>query len=338
MIAYLVPPVARQLNTALLLFPDRAQFQTWFTQVNDYLDRLPPETQTQIDEGINQALNSLRENITGYIRNTVEFMVNTVLGTLNTVTFLIGFIVIPFWLFFVLLDLDAGIKAVNRLIPAGFRRDFWSILQIFNRIIGNYFRGQLFLGIIIFFATYLGLIFLSMIGVEGIQFELLLALFAGFMELVPFIGPLLGAIPAIIVGAFHSWESALAILILYVIIQQVEGNVLVPRIVGDSVNIHPAMVMVLVVLLAPLGLIWLIIAVPATAILRDVYLYIYGRFQDPPKPAGLLPGDSEPVELTLLTPKDDDGDQEPISTPAEIEAVAAKVDTAAGDEPKDESS
>ncbi len=295
-IGFVVPPLIRQLNNLLQLLPNTEQIERWLTALDDYIRSLPAETQAFIDEGFQNAVESLRSNIMGYIRGTINFLISTVFNVLGTVTFLIGFVVVPFWLFFVLNDQKQAVQALDRLLPEGIRTDFWAIIRLVNHIIGSYFRGQLVLASIIFGAVFLGLNFLSLIGVGGIQFVLLLAVFAGFMELIPIIGPILSAVPAIIVGLFHSWESALAILILFLIIQQVEGNLLVPRIVGDSVNIHPALVMILVIILAPLGIAWLIVAVPLVAVFRDIYRYVYGRFSKPRRPAGLLPDEPLPAE------------------------------------------
>jgi predicted PurR-regulated permease PerM len=115
------------------------------------------------------------------------------------------------------------------------------------------------------------------------------------MELIPYIGPTLAAVPAIIIGMLHSWESAVFITLMYLVIQQIEGNLLIPRIVGETVNIHPAILMVVLLALAQFGFIWIVVSAPLAAILRDIFLYVYGRVNDPPRPAGLLPGD-EPIE------------------------------------------
>ncbi|MCB0170604.1 MAG: AI-2E family transporter [Anaerolineae bacterium] len=288
-IAFLIPPLIGQLSNLLQSLPDSEQLQQYMAALSNYLDKLPTEYRQVIDDGINDALISLRSNVLGYVRGLISLGINAVLSVVNTFTFLLGFVVIPFWLFFVLIDIEPGKKAVNQMIPAQLRTDFWSVLTIINRVIGSYFRGQLILGTVIFFAVFIGLTFLEWIGIEGIRFKLLLAVFAGFMELIPFIGPILGSIPAIIVGLFHSWETGLAIALLFLVIQQLEGNILVPRVVGDSVSIHPAIVMMLVIVLAPFGLIWLIVAVPVVAIIRDIYLYIYGRLSKPPLPAGHMP-------------------------------------------------
>ncbi len=290
----LVPALISQLNSLLQGLPTTVQFEQWIASLEEYISTLPEGTRVFINEGFQQALVMLRNNVVTYIRSTINFLVNTGLGVVSTVTFLIGFVVIPFWLFFVLMDLQSAAQSVDRVVPRWLHADFWAILRISDRIISRYFRGQLLLGIIIAVAVYSGLTIMKLFGVEGIQYELLLALIAGFMELIPIIGPILGAVPAVIVGLFHSWQTGLAIALMFLIIQQIEGNILVPRVVGDSVNIHPALVMMLIIVLTPLGIIWLILAVPMTAVIRDIYRYIYGRFGKPRRPAGLLPDEPFP--------------------------------------------
>jgi predicted PurR-regulated permease PerM len=294
-IAFLLPPLIRQLNTLLQLIPSTPQIEQWLTQLDDYIKTLPKDTQAFINDGIQSVIETLRNNVTSVIRNTISFTISTVLNILGTVTFLIGFVVIPFWLFFVLNDQEIAIKSLNKLLPDWLRTDFWAVIRLTDSIIGSYFRGQLLLASIIFVAVFIGLNGLRLAGVEGIQFVLLLSVFAGLMELIPIIGPILSAIPAITLGLFHSWESALIIGILFLIIQQLEGNLLVPRIVGNSVKIHPALVMMLVIILAPLGIAWLVVAVPMVAVGRDIYRYVYGRFSKPSRPAGLLPDEELPA-------------------------------------------
>lgn len=309
-VAYVVPPLVDQLTSLLQLLPNSTQLQQGLQAFGDYLETLPEDARIAIEESIADALAGLQNNVVDYISGVINFAINAVLSIVNTFAFLLGFVVIPFWLYFVLADLDAGKKALNQLLPRWLRTDFWAVLSIINRVIGSYFRGQLILGTIIFVAVFIGLYILEWAGFEGIRFKLLLAFFAGFMELIPFIGPILGAVPAIIVGLFHSWQTALAIALLFLLIQQVEGNLLVPRVVGDSVNIHPAIVMMLVIVLAPLGLLWLIIAVPAVAIIRDVYLYTYGRLSKPPLPAGQLtqPSVSQPTTDSIKPPPSESQD------------------------------
>ncbi|MCC7352221.1 MAG: AI-2E family transporter, partial [Anaerolineae bacterium] len=96
-------------------------------------------------------------------------------------------------------------------------------------------------------------------------------------------GPILGLIPALLVATIQSPLLGLWTLILYLAIQQIENLILVPRISGAAVQLHPALIMVVLVLGSEMaGLVGLILAVPLTAILRDLFKYLYLRFQDEP--------------------------------------------------------
>jgi hypothetical protein len=86
------------------------------------------------------------------------------------------------------------------------------------------------------------------------------------------------------------------VLALYILIQQLENSLLVPRIVGESVGIHPAVLMIVLVLCTQvLGFFWIILAAPIAAVLRDVFRYVHGRLSNPPRPAGVLPDEPLPA-------------------------------------------
>ncbi len=112
----------------------------------------------------------------------------------------------------------------------------------------------------------------------GVPFFAVLGLIAGIFEILPFVGPIIGAIPAILVAVIERPILGLWTLILFIVIQQVENAVLVPRISGKAVELHPALiVLVLIIGSQVAGLTGAILAVPVTAILRDVFKYLYLR-------------------------------------------------------------
>jgi predicted PurR-regulated permease PerM len=290
-LAYLTAPLSDQIRRLFGSLPNSDSVDSWLAQIELLYANLPPEWRPVIDDGINQFLAFLRTNVAGYLRTTFTFLLTTTFSLINTATFLFGFLVVPFWLFFVMNDYHKGTKAVDRLLASWLRADFWAVLRIVDRIFSKYIRGQLLLGVIIAIAAYLGLTILKFAGVGGIQYELLLALIAGVTELVPLIGPVIGAIPAVILGFTDSWQSGLAILALYIAIQQLENNFLVPRVQGESIEIHPAVLSAALVALSQFGFLWLVLAAPLVAIIRDLFRYLYGRLGDPPSPAGVIPGD-----------------------------------------------
>jgi predicted PurR-regulated permease PerM len=117
----------------------------------------------------------------------------------------------------------------------------------------------------------------------GVPFAPVLGLIAGIFEVLPNIGPYLGAIPAILVALATNPVSAIWVAVAFLAIQMIENLVLVPRISGQSVKLHPALVMMVLVIGGQLAGFWgMLIAVPVTAVIRDVFLYLYLRLLDEP--------------------------------------------------------
>jgi predicted PurR-regulated permease PerM len=153
------------------------------------------------------------------------------------------------------------------------------VLSILAGVGGSWVRGQLILGAAVFAATVIGLTILTFIGFSEFgSFTLILALIAGVLEWFPIIGPVVAAIPAVLIGLSISPAAALAAVILYTAIQQVENHLLVPKVMGDAVDLHPAVIiMSLVVGAALFGIGGAILAAPVVAIGRDLYRYTFRR-------------------------------------------------------------
>jgi predicted PurR-regulated permease PerM len=295
--AFLVPPLVEQFGQLIRALPDLPTIQRWVALViaeyEQILSNLPEEMSAQVRDVLSgmvaQAANTLRTNFISYLQGVGTFLVDSLLSVANTVSFLLGFFLIPFWLFYVLMDQRAGRASLHQLLPAWLRTDFWTVASIVDYDFSGYLRGQLILGLIVGTAAGVGLTILNLLGME-VPYVLLLAVIAGVTELIPIIGPIIGSVPAIILGFIDSPTTGLAVLILYVAIQQLENNFLVPRIVGESVGLHPAVLMVLLVVCAQVfGLLGAILSAPLGAVSRDVFGYLYGRLSEPPRPAGLLP-------------------------------------------------
>jgi putative heme transporter len=165
----------------------------------------------------------------------------------------------------------------------GYRRDAERMLRQFGRIWSAYLRGQVILGLIIFLVVWLGLALL------GVQNSLALGLLSGLLEFIPILGPIIGAAAAIIVAFFQpetlgqlsSWEYAGVVLIFMLIVQQLENSILVPRIVGESLELHPLIVIVGVFMGSSLaGILGAILAAPVVATLKLVGIYAWRKMFD----------------------------------------------------------
>ncbi|WP_129672099.1 AI-2E family transporter [Candidatus Chloroploca sp. Khr17] len=306
--AFLVPPLVDQVGQLIRAIPDIQVIQRWVTTVIDEYEQLlanlpegmRDQVRNSVTEIIAQAATTLRTNFISYVQDIGNFLIDSVFSVVNTVSFLLGFFLIPFWLFYVLMDQREGRDKLDQFLPRWIRTDFWTVLTIIDYDFSGYLRGQLLLGAAVGSAAGVGLLALNLVGFE-IPYVLLLAVIAGVTELVPIIGPILGSIPAILLGFLDSPTTGIAVLILYVVIQQLENNFLVPRIVGDSVGLHPAVLMILLVVGAQVfGIIGAILSAPVGAVARDIFSYVYGRLQEPPRAAGLLPKRMHLAGMPLL--------------------------------------
>lgn len=170
----------------------------------------------------------------------------------------------------------------------GYRHDAERLMQEFGRVWSAYLRGQVILGLVIFLVVWLGL------SALGVQNALALGILSGLLEFVPILGPVIGAGAAVVVAYFQpanymglpAWQFALAVLALMFLIQQIENNLLVPRIVGGALDLHPLLVMIGVFMGGSLaGILGAILAAPLLATLKLLSLYAWRKmFDQPPFP------------------------------------------------------
>ena len=226
-------------------------------------------------------------------------MVLRTLGAVtNVVSTVIGLVLVPFMLFYLLKDRETAVSGIYSLMPPEARRHAVNVVEIVNRVVGAYIRAQLTLGLIVGLVVSLGLFLL------GIKFSILLGIVAGVTELIPIIGPLLGAIPGVFVTLATSPEKMLWVVLIYAGVQAVENAVLVPRIQGHAVGVHPAIVMVALMVGSETAGLWgVLLSVPVTAVGRDIFNYFHAEWSEPPEPeAASSDQDGESADESETTP------------------------------------
>ena len=224
---------------------------------------------------------------------------NEVSGTLQsivsplasrTVSFLIGLASGFAWLIFVLIvsfyllkDLGKLGRSIYELVPADYRDEVRRLAEEVNVIWSAFFRSQLVLCAVV------GALVGVTMRIVGVRNALILGIIAGVLEIIPSIGPTIAAIPAVLIAYFqgstylslsNGW-FALLVIGLYVVIQQLENNILVPRIIGRSLNLHPLVVIIGAIAGASLaGILGMFLALPTLASLRVVGNYVYCKLLD----------------------------------------------------------
>jgi len=192
---------------------------------------------------------------------------NRTLGLFNGLFAFVTVLVVSFYL----VAADRGMKKfISDLVPPKHQTVVISLIEKIQRKMGLWIVGQVILSIFIFVLTYIGLTIL------GVEYALFLALLAGLLEIIPYVGPFLSAIPAVFFALIQNPPLVIAVVILYILIQKTEGYVLVPKVMEKTVGTSP-----LVVLLALLigyklaGILGLLLAVPlagaVTVVLREFF-------------------------------------------------------------------
>jgi predicted PurR-regulated permease PerM len=275
---FLGPPLIRQFQRLFDAIP------TWLVDLNKNLASVQAWLQ---NHNIKVNLNLNTTTIVNWLQNQGTKSV----GTLFSVGVSLAGMVINIFLtivvsFYMLIDGKRIFRFVCRMSPgtAEVKEHYVRGLQTaFSRFV----RGQALLAATVGLACGLAVWILSwkMVGVwpEGGQYALLFGFWAGVTEVIPYAGPYIGAIPPVIASFFHSPTTALVVIIVYFVIQQLESHVLAPNIVGSSVGVHPLIVIFALLAGAQIGgIVGIIASLPLLALLRHtLQFYQFERSKAP---------------------------------------------------------
>ncbi|MEX1172882.1 MAG: AI-2E family transporter [Chloroflexota bacterium] len=279
-------PLINELARFIQDFPQLvSQFQVQLDRLSDVYARL------QIPDAVREWIDALIADMgrgNGMPDLDFSFLLPIVSGAGSLVGAVFGYLLLPVWVFFLLKDRVTLVAHFDRAMPAAWRFDVWAVLRITQRVFGQWVRGQLILGVTVGVFTFIGLMILSATidPVFG-RYAVLLSVSAGILELLPIIGPIIAAVPAVLLAATAGLEAVVAALVLYTLVQQVENNLLVPKIQGNAVSLHPSAVLFALIIGGSLaGLLGAILALPITAAIRDVVRYLFRRLS-PEEPEAL---------------------------------------------------
>ena len=223
---------------------------------------LPPEMQQQIDQLILDAGQAVGNAIREVFMRGISFIP-------TTFSLIFGFASLPIFLFYILKDSEKLEKGFYSAFSPWMAEHIRSIISIIEKVLGRYIRAQLMLG---FFVGYLVLVGLLILRVD---FAPALAALAGVTELIPILGPWVGGAAAVIVTLAVAPDKAIWVALLFFIVQLLENNLLVPRIQGSYLHIHPALILVLLVVGAYVAGFWgIVLSVPLTATVIEIYKYV----------------------------------------------------------------
>lgn len=252
----LVPPIVEQIQQLVNVLPQ--YFQILLENFGKNYGPFKLEV-----ANIGEFAKSLTGRFGGIVTNIYGALSNLLSGV-------IALIIILVLSFYFTVEEDNFKKFIRSITPTKHRPYVEDLVERLQKQIGLWLRGQLTLGLIVGILIFIGLSFL------GVKYALVLALLAAIFEIVPYIGPIIAAIPAIFLAFNQSPVTGLLAIGLYILVQQLENHLLVPKVMGKTVGLNPLIIVLVILVGAKLaGVLGAILAVPlATAIhvfLKDIF-------------------------------------------------------------------
>ncbi|WP_079525951.1 AI-2E family transporter [Halobacillus hunanensis] len=208
---------------------------------------------------LRQKMTSFFGSLTQQISDHLTGVVSTIAGAATVL------VIIPFVLFYFLKDGDRLIPFLLKSIPEKHKMEGENLLKNIDQTLAAYIIGQITVAVVDGVLMYVGYLLI------GLDYALVLALFVIITAVVPFFGPIIGAIPALVVALSQDPIMAVYVLIILVVVQQLEGNLVAPVVLGNRLNLHPLTIILLLVVAAALyGFIGMVIAVPLYSVLKVV--------------------------------------------------------------------
>ena len=257
----LLPALIGELNELTSRIPH------YFSQLEKVVDDLNSRYQAvETPASLDFIFNNLIERLE---RTGIQFLERTSGLLILLLSHSFSLILAPVLAFYILKDLRMIKLALWSIIPHDYRQGIKKLLGQINESLLEFFKGQVLVSIFVALLSVGGLYYLEL------RFYLVLGILAGLLNVIPYIGPIFGAVPAVIIASFSSFKLVLYVIFLFIIIQQLEGGIISPKIMGSKVGLHP--LIIIFSLLAGgelLGVLGMMFAIPIAVIIKELLDYL----------------------------------------------------------------
>ena len=237
-------------------------------QANPLIVRIIPEEAQTIDQ--------LSQSITGLVGNLFSMVFDNFAAIFTVAAdIMIGLLIVPFALFYLLKDGRSWRCSLSPHLPENWREEVETTLTEIGEGIASYIRGMFLVGVSV------GTLLLIGYSIIGLDYALVLALFAALTNVIPFLGPILGSIPAVIVALLHSPLMILKVIGVVILVQQVESLLISPQVMGKQLSVGPLTVLLLILVAGRVaGFLGMILILPAFVIVKIVAINAIGALRN----------------------------------------------------------
>ncbi|MBF0812674.1 lipoteichoic acid biosynthesis protein CozEa [Staphylococcus sp. mip270_02] len=259
-IRFIAPPIAEQIENLINQIPTlQHEIQYIINFALDQMERLPAD----VTDRINKMVQSMSDSTADILSNSFSYLTSFI-----STLFLL--IMVPFFLIYMLKDHERFIPFIAKLFKGDRKVFIVDLLKDLNHTVQSYIQGQVTVSIILGIILYIGY------SIIGLNYTLLLVMFACVANMIPFLGPWMAFAPAAIIGIIQSPTTFIWVCIITLVAQQLEGNVITPNVMGKSLNIHPLTIIVVILAAGNLGGFGLIlVAVPLYAVIKTIVRNVF---------------------------------------------------------------
>ncbi|WP_324777842.1 AI-2E family transporter [Virgibacillus senegalensis] len=225
------------------------------------------DNQDMIPSQMDSTIENITNNLNDYAQNVVGFLIDFI-GQLFG--FLFAFVLIPFFLFFMLKDGHKFVPFISQFLSKSKADSFRRLADNINHTLASFIQGQFIVSICVGIMLYIGYLIINL------PYSLTLALFGLVMNFIPFVGPFLSAVPAVLVAFFQDPMMAVWAILVMVIAQQIESNLISPNVMGKVLSLHPLTIITLILAAGSIaGFVGLLFVIPAYAVVKTIISHFY---------------------------------------------------------------
>ena len=260
----ILPIIYNELSKLAVVLPDTIQSVT--ARIEGFREQfkatgLPSRVALVLDQHLGQGEVIMADRLNLFLVNLPNAFSSITLYILSPVITL-----------YLLADWKGLEEGFFRVIPQRWRMEWRRLWQDINHVIRQFVRGNLVVAVIVGILVGVG------VKLIGMEYALLIGLICGFFDLIPYFGPLIGAVPSVLLALTKSPAMAFKIALVILIVQQLEGNVISPKLMGASVGLHPIWIGFAILAGGEIAGFWgMFLAVPLAAVIRVVFSHVYFR-------------------------------------------------------------
>lgn len=240
------------------------------SELKSFINKLPEATETQIDN-LPSWIKPVAQDTFSFLEKPKPISVSVFNFFPKAITSIVGFFIFLFSGFYFLRDGKSMFNKLLSLAPNAYRSDLDSLSLRVNSVLRGYLRGQVFMVFLVSLVLYIAL------SIVGVKFALILAIFSGFTEIIPIIGPIFaGAVGALIAltsdnlaFGLNNLQAAIVVILIYFVVRQIQDYFIAPGVMGRIVKLHPLVILFSVLAGQHIwGIMGVILAVPIAGVVR----------------------------------------------------------------------